>query len=422
MITQRWNRIMASAIMGLCLCSTAEATITVDTTIDADNGVDGLCSLREAIIAVNNGATYNECVFTAAPETIDFGVPDPSTITLLMVLPTLDKPVTIAGPGVASLAVSGNNLFRIFHITGTAVAVTISDLTIRNGGGGAGSGVFTDTGSTLTMERTRVTTHTGGGLQFAFGSTGNITDSTISNNTGDGIWSNGTLSLARSTVSRNGAGSSGIHALGVSTQIVNSTISSNLGTGILVGITATGLTMLSSTVTGNAGAGLSNDSMATVNSTIFSGNTGGNCIGTTAVTSTGYNLDDTDVCMFTNTGDLINTNPQLGPLQNNGGPTFTHALTGGIGSSLAINAGDPNGCGTPPLDVDQRGVIRPDSSGKCDIGAYERQPGTNGGGVGGGGGGGYCSLAGEDAAFDPTLWLLVLVSCIYLGYRRSYTT
>ena len=390
MNTQRWNRIMASAIMGLCLCGTAAATITVDATNDVD-GVDGVCSLREAIKAVNAGATYNECIFTAAPETIVFTVPAPSTITLLSALPALANTVTITGPGAAILAVSGGNMFRVFDIT--AGTFTLSGLTIRSG-----------------------SSATGAGLRFAFGSVGSITDSTVRNNTGDGILSNGTFSLTRSTVSGNGAGSSGIHALGVATQIVNSTISSNLGNGILVGAAA-GLTMISSTVTGNGAAGLSNEGTATVNSTIFSNNALGNCTGAQAVTSTGYNLDDKDTCTFTNTGDLINTNPQLGPLQDNGGPTLTHALPGGISSSLAINAGDPAPCGTT-LVTDQRGVVRPDSSsGQCDIGAYERQPGA-----GGGGGSGSCSLAGKDAAFDPTLWLLVLVSCIYLGYRRPYTT
>jgi hypothetical protein len=53
----------------------------------------------------------------------------------------------------------------------------------------------------------------------------------------------------------------------------------------------------------------------------------------------------------------------LGPLQDNGGPTATHALLPG---SPAIDAGDPNRC--PPTD--QRGVPRPQGAG-CDIGAFE---------------------------------------------------
>lgn len=65
----------------------------------------------------------------------------------------------------------------------------------------------------------------------------------------------------------------------------------------------------------------------------------------------------------------INADPLLGPLADNGGFSFTHAL--GAGSS-AIDAGDPSNCPA----TDQRGVIRPiDGDGvdgpRCDMGAYE---------------------------------------------------
>jgi hypothetical protein len=53
---------------------------------------------------------------------------------------------------------------------------------------------------------------------------------------------------------------------------------------------------------------------------------------------------------LTGPGDQINTDPLLGPLQNNGGLTFTHELLKG---SLAIDAGDPSF--TPPPLFDQRG-------------------------------------------------------------------
>ena len=42
---------------------------------------------------------------------------------------------------------------------------------------------------------------------------------------------------------------------------------------------------------------------------------------------------------LTGPGDQINTDPVLGPLQDNGGPTFTHAL---LPDSPAIDAGDPS--------------------------------------------------------------------------------
>ncbi len=57
----------------------------------------------------------------------------------------------------------------------------------------------------------------------------------------------------------------------------------------------------------------------------------------------------------------------LGPLQNNGGPTQTHALLPG---SPAINTGSPD---CPPPATDQRGVARPQGA-RCDIGAFELRP------------------------------------------------
>jgi hypothetical protein len=80
-------------------------------------------------------------------------------------------------------------------------------------------------------------------------------------------------------------------------------------------------------------------------------------------------------------GSLSNTNPQLGALANNGGPTQTHALLTG---SPAIDAGnnslipadvtdqDEDSNTSEPLPFDQRGpgfsrVV----SGTVDIGAFE---------------------------------------------------
>jgi hypothetical protein len=68
--------------------------------------------------------------------------------------------------------------------------------------------------------------------------------------------------------------------------------------------------------------------------------------------------------------DLLNVNPQLGPLQNNGGPTQTMALLSG---SPAINSGDNSGAPA----YDQRGPGFPRIvNGVIDIGAFEVQNGT----------------------------------------------
>lgn len=64
-------------------------------------------------------------------------------------------------------------------------------------------------------------------------------------------------------------------------------------------------------------------------------------------------------------------NPLLGPLQGNGGPTFTHELLAG---SPALDGGNPNGCADQSnvaLDLDQRGFLR---TSRCDIGAHEFGP------------------------------------------------
>jgi hypothetical protein len=79
--------------------------------------------------------------------------------------------------------------------------------------------------------------------------------------------------------------------------------------------------------------------------------------------SLGHNLDSHDQCGFHAAGDLINKDPVLGPLQNNGGPLQTMALQPG---SPAIDAGAANVCPA----VDARGVLRP-AGAACDMGAFE---------------------------------------------------
>jgi hypothetical protein len=91
------------------------------------------------------------------------------------------------------------------------------------------------------------------------------------------------------------------------------------------------------------------------------------------VTSRGYNLSSDDGGGVLNgPGDQINTNPLLGPLQNNGGPTFTYQL---LPASPAIDAGDPNF--TPPPFFDQRGLsFDRVVNGRIDKGSFELQAGT----------------------------------------------
>lgn len=115
---------------------------------------------------------------------------------------------------------------------------------------------------------------------------------------------------------------------------------------------------------GNAGtaggAGISGDSFL-IGTLLATNQPGGNCSG--VISDGGYNLCSDATGAFTHPGSLNNTDPWLGPLADNGGPTPTMALLAG---STAIDAGD-NSSVSP---TDQRGVPRPFGA-ATDIGAYE---------------------------------------------------
>jgi hypothetical protein len=109
-------------------------------------------------------------------------------------------------------------------------------------------------------------------------------------------------------------------------------------------------------INNNAGA------ISTINCIIASDRGDAN-FGGDAITSFGHNISSDDSCDLSVYGDLQNTDPRLGPLQDNGGPTLTHVLLRG---SPAIDSGDDILC----PEIDQRGIPRPQWHG-CDIGAFE---------------------------------------------------
>lgn len=175
-----------------------------------------------------------------------------------------------------------------------------------------------------------------------------------------------------------------IHALGP-VYLNNVTIYNNYsaGSGGALAIESNNVSINNSTITSNtsglrSGGGIYNflGSISMRNS-IVAGNvayaydgvkTNNECyIESGTFSSGGYNILGTlSGCGFTPTaGDLVNVNPQLGPLQSL--PAYRPLLAG----SPALNAGDPDGCkdhlGTPLL-FDIRGMPR---AGRCDIGTYE---------------------------------------------------
>jgi hypothetical protein len=88
--------------------------------------------------------------------------------------------------------------------------------------------------------------------------------------------------------------------------------------------------------------------------------------------SVGYNLSsDDDGGFLTDPNDQVGTDPLLGPLADNGGLTFTHALQAGSPAIDTGNAFDMDFINH--VETDQRGVARPQGSGD-DIGAFELEP------------------------------------------------
>ena len=216
--------------------------------------------------------------------------------------------------------------------------------------GGDGGGISNVVGGSLTIRNSAITNNwaylRGGGI-IADGPV-TIIDSTISGNVtgwdldesgvGGGILVGGKLEIINSTISGNRASGSesgtagGILCSG-SVTITNSTVSGNFawedGGGIVVDGTAV---ITNSTISGNearlSGGGIINYGELELGDTILNAGTQGanivNGEGGT-ITSRGYNLSSDNAAGFlTVAGDQVNTNPILGPLQNNGGPTFTH--------------------------------------------------------------------------------------------------
>ena len=314
------------------------ATHIVTNTSDSGPG-----SLRQAIAQASAG------------DTIQFSLPNPSTITLTSGELLLDKNLTITGPGAAQLAVSGNQPSRLFEI-GAGATVTLSGLTMENGYDTSdyGGGGLLNHG-TLTLINSTVA--------------GNSVDSAVGNENSDGggLYNDGTLTLTNSTITGNSAAEGGGLYNDGPLTLTNSTIAGNTAT-------YGGGLFNSSGDAGNQGA-------LTLKSTLLAGNgSGGNCYfdsrsgGTN--TSQGYNLSDDNTCafFFTTPGDEnqvvagVGLDPQ--GLQNNGGPTQTIAL---LPTSPAVDHIPSAQCTDiqgHPVTTDQRGLARPQGVG-CDVGAFE---------------------------------------------------
>lgn len=265
--------------------------------------------------------------------------------------------------------VGGNQGGGIAIFCGTTVVIEDSTIS-RNtlGPGGFGGGIFvkrSDCGLVAMDIRLIRTTVDGNVSSLSYGGI-RINIDTRSDS----------FILIDSTVSNNRAVDQAVGGIGGSFTAINSTISGNTAAVAAGGISVESpVKLVNSTVTGNSvtdkpspdgGGGIARgsvrgDTLELLN-TIVAGNfadVGPDINGT--VTSLGHNLigDGTDTSGIVDgvNGDQVGTgvlpiDPLLGPLQDNGGPTFTHALLAG---SPAIDAADT----IAGPSTDQRGVSRP---------------------------------------------------------------
>jgi Right handed beta helix region len=370
-------------------------TVTVNSNADSGGICPGpTCTLRQAIT-------------TAVPgDTIDFSS-SVSAIELTSDELAIGKSITITGPGADSLIVyrkTDSNgaipAFRIFRITaGSTVGFT--GLTIANGlpqGVGSvsgGAGILVENGCTATVASSKIRNNQsnwrGGGIWN--NGTLVVSDTTFSENNSDifngqgaGIYNTGDLTVTGSLFVGNGPYGGALTNSGGTATLTNCTISGNTArrgpsSG---GVFSSGgtLTLRYCTITLNDQVGVVGPAtikdciIAQNNPSSFYVDAGG------SITSEGYNIIGNNFGTNTapGTGDKFGTNqapldPLLLPLQDNGGPTFTHALRPG---SPALDAGGA----VPGVTTDQRGFPRPadnlvipNASGGdgSDIGAFERQ-------------------------------------------------
>jgi len=353
----------------------------------------GMGSLRQAVADANTAP---------GPDIITFQPGLAGTITLLTGQMVVTDAVDIQGPGANLITISGNNAFRMFVINDNKsqqINVAMSGLTLTHGflsggGGGAiavldevlilsgmvitgnqilggGGGIDIENGALATIQNCTISGNSapavGGAIIVNNASSLTVRNSTISGNTGflgGGIFvANGSTLVAENcTISGNSAPGSGggVAFQGDTATIRNCTIAFNkadsddngggIGGGIFVGL---GSVSLQSSIVGHNSVGASGtkpDISGTVTATfsLVENPTGTIFAAGSAATITG-------------------ADPRLGPLQNNGGVTATHALLAG---SPAINAGS----NTNALAADQRGPGFLRAAGaSVDIGAFEVQ-------------------------------------------------
>ena len=335
----------------LGLTSESLVVSTVADESDSDYSVGDL-SLREAIQSANNFAgaatiTFDPAVFSS-----------PQTITFDSELSIADS-VSILGPGNDLLTLDGDGDSRLFRVESGNTRIT--GVTMTNGWtSGDGGAIRVDDGASLVLVGAVLASNSAvddaGALSVGTGGTALIEDSTFTGNVafdssqtetnvGGAIANSGDLTLRNVTIDNNSAGFGGAIWSNANLDIDHSTLSGNTASSGGGAIWASGesstTTLDNSTVTQNSAPQaaairkLESSSTVAAFNTILSGNSGApsNLVGS-GFTGDHNLLGAADT--IAGSGNVVADDPQLGPLQDNGGPTFTHVPLQG---SAAIDAG-----------------------------------------------------------------------------------
>ena len=411
-----------AAVASLVAASGAQAaTFAVNSTADQSDVTPGNGVCLTASLTCTLRAAIEESNIATGVDTIDV----PAGIYLLTAGElVVGQSALIDGAGAGATVISaGGASFRVFHIAvpfGAAAPppVIIRDVTVTGGrpelsstlGGGGilnepnagliiedsvitgnhptakagtgngGGGISNESGGDLTLRRTTVS---GNSLEYS-GTVASSGGGGIHNGAGELIVEDSTISgnLVRALSSASETGGGGLNMRGGPLTLTNSTISGNQalvpadatngGGGAFFAAAGTlrNVTLSGNSTSATGGGVLASHSDVTFNvqlaNSIFAGNSPIACgkAGLANFLSTDSNMEFPGNSCQLGVDDFPNSDPLLGPLASNGGPTQTHALTPG---SPAINAASAPNCRS--AQHDQRGLARPFPL--CDIGAYE---------------------------------------------------
>ena len=414
---------------GVCETATGNAVCTLRAAISETNALAGTDSINLPADTYNTSDSYfisdSLNLMGAAASTTIISANSLARVMFIQASGTVALSNLSITNGNAGTSGTGGGIY----LAGESLTLTLANTIISNNNAGTGAGIgWASPVNSVTIQNSLIDNNhgidepgqyssSGGGINASTG-TLVVRNSTISNNTsnfGGGIATIGTVILEDSLVTGNtatapnnvngGYGGGGIQVgSGSSATLtsINSTISGNhsygSGAGILI-VNGTA-SLYNTTVTDNYagddttefsyGGGISgSDSLPRpeiniTNSLIAdnysnSGERSDCWTSNLTTTSYGYNIigNATGCAITQSTGDMFGTvinpiNPMLDSLADNGGATFTHALTP---DSPAIDAGNPTTCTDntgATLANDQRGNPRHYGvNERCDIGAYE---------------------------------------------------